>query len=451
MMMSGDNGENVAVSAGADDANNSNQSNGQNERQDDNATSQFGDFATELGCSVAQAADYAHELNDALHSVGLPSVSSDRSEHNNHSATKVNETPITPSSSSHHAQTAASILRSTHSSSSSTQQHRNIVSFSHPLDSLLGGGIPLSELTELVGLPGCGKTQLAMQLCVDARLSRKNGGVEGCSVVVDSEGSWTGVHGGERLWTMAKSLVEHVRNSAGRRMEARRARAADFGGGAVDEELVPAWFTPESILEGIHIFRVHDEPSQTCTLYSLPQFLMEQEEKGHPVKLLVIDSLAFHYRVANTSTSSNNNGGGGGSNNNRNNSLSNTHNLTRMSTFLTELASEFDMAVVALNHLTTKIEKDENGNSTTKLVPALGESWAHSVTSRLMIDHYHRVNNGSTLPIEMEEARVCTLVKSPHKPPGTALFAITNKGIRGVPSQALRQNQGIEAKRQKII
>jgi RecA/RadA recombinase len=35
----------------------------------------------------------------------------------------------------------------------------------------------------------------------------------------------------------------------------------------------------------------------------------------------------------------------------------------------------------------------------------------------------------------MKELRTCRLVKSPHKPPGTALFAITDKGIRSAPSQ----------------
>ena len=407
----------------------------------------LGNFASELLCSKSQAADYAHEIDDTLHSLGLPtgtvSEGNDANKDNtfakeNHP--RIENDRISSPPSSFFPATVASILqsKSSHSSSngnlSTTVTAKQIVSFSHALDTLLGGGVALSELTEIVGLPGVGKTQLAMQLCVDARLPGKYGGVEGCAVVIDSEGSWSGAMGGgggERCWAMAVALVEHVKASALRKLEARREREACDVSEEEYASLVPSWFTPESILEGIHIFRVHDEASQTCTLYSLPQFLMEQEKMGTPVKLVVIDSLAFHYRVAASSSSSNS----------QKKSFSATHNLTRMAAFLTELASEFDLAVVALNHLTTKIERNDDdtggdGGGVTKLVPALGESWAHSVTSRLMIDLYrHTCANSS---VDTEEVRTCTLVKSPHKPPGTALFVITDKGIRGVPPEILQ-------------
>lgn len=399
-------------------------------------------LAQEIGCSVSQSAEYVHEINDALNSIGLPQVvipttttqmdaTSNISEEDNN-----NTSNSARSYASNIPATAASLLRSkinmqnnNNGSSSSSPTARQIVSFSQPLDMLLGGGFALSELTEIAGLPGSGKTQLAMQLCVDARLPGQYGGVEGCAVVIDAEGSWSSGAGGDRLWSMAGALVDHVKSSALRKMEAN----IDNTNTTTPEELVPSWFTPESILDGIHIFRVHDEASQTCTLYNLPQFLQEQEEKGTPVKILVIDSLAFHYRVASSIGSSSNKGG---------NFLSTTTSLTRMAAFLQELASEFDLAVVALNHLTNKMDKDRTGaNGGMKLVPALGESWAHSVTSRLMVDFYNRHvpnnNGGLNSPGDgvMDEVRTCSLIKSPHKPNGTALFTITDKGIRGLPSQ----------------
>lgn len=397
-------------------------------------------LAQEIGCSVSQSAEYVHEINDALNSIGLPQVvipttttatemdstskiSEDNNDTNNSTRSYASNIPAT----------AASLLRSkismqnNNASSSSSPTARQIVSFSQPLDMLLGGGFALSELTEIAGLPGSGKTQLAMQLCVDARLPGQYGGVEGCAVVIDAEGSWSSGAGGDRLWSMAGALVDHVKSSALRKMEANVDNT-----NTTPDELVPSWFTPESILDGIHIFRVHDEASQTCTLYNLPQFLQEQEEKGMPVKILVIDSLAFHYRVASSIGSSSNKGG---------NFLSTTTSLTRMAAFLQELASEFDLAVVALNHLTNKIDKDRTGtNGGMKLVPALGESFAHSVTSRLMVDFYNRhVSNNGGLNSHgdgvMDEVRTCSLIKSPHKPNGMALFTITDKGIRGLPAQ----------------
>lgn len=392
-----------------------------------NDTSHVSHFAKELRCDPAKAADYAHELDDALDSVGLPKV------------TTVDEAKKSPPS--YIGRTAASILRSKrYVAGLETIHTRQIVSFCMPLDKLLGGGIPLSELTEIVGLPGSGKTQLCMQLAVDVRLPAKQGGVEGCTVVIDSEGSWCG-SGTERLWSMATSLVDHVTGSAKRRAEAKRAREGPSASG-VEESLVPDWFSAESIMEGVHIFRVHDIAAQTATLYSLPKFLLEQERKGKPVKLLVLDSLAFHYRASaaasrNTKKYS------------KINSINNTYNLTRMATFLSELASEFEIAVVAMNHMTTRVDRKDPNGPGTKLIPALGESWAHSVTSRLIVDFYRRSNPGIPLTADMKELRTCRLVKSPHKPPGTALFAITDKGIRSAPSQLADVSQQ-QQKRAKL-
>jgi RAD51-like protein 2 len=409
-------------------------------------------LAKDLGCSFLQAADYAHEIDDVLVSVGLPKVSAPGKQNGIAGIGSTNEPEtdtddsVTAPNQSLIAATAATILTSTsnvhylpsgnvHNQTSST---RHIVSFSQSIDSLLGGGFALSELTEIVGLPGVGKTQLAMQLCVDSRLPANYGGVEGCSVVIDAEGSWSGAAGGDRLWSMAMAMVDHVKTSAERKSrlkkESMHANANEEG---VNVQF-PSWLTPESVLEGIHIFRVHDETSQTCTLYNLPEFLSGLERKGTPAKILVIDSMAFHYRVASLAPSSST-----GNGKTKSNALSTTHNLTRMAAFLTELASEFDIAVVAMNHLTTRVEKDDTNNQGgLKLVPALGESWAHAVTSRLMIDHhcdFEATLSVTTAP--MSEMRTCTLVKSPHKPTGTALFTITDKGIRGVPSMFFSHKQ----------
>jgi len=263
-------------------------------------------LAEDLGCSAAQAVEYVDEINEILETSGMPQVlAGDENDSSRGHA------PAT---------TAASLLRSKLTNHSGTaQQNRQIVSFSQSLDVLLGGGVALAELTEIVGRPGSGKTQLTMQLCVDARLPSKYGGVEGSVVVIDAEGSWS-CSGMDRLWDMSVALVDHLRGSAARRVAAKNAMEGRADVPASENEINSlVSLTPESLLEGIHIFRVHDEPSQTSTLYSLPKFLLKQEEAGIPVKLVVIDSLAFHYRVASSAAA-----GSGQSN-----SLSTTHNLTK--------------------------------------------------------------------------------------------------------------------------
>lgn len=129
-------------------------------------------LAAELGCSPAEAASLMREVKSAIASVSPQEDGED----NKHSAT---------------ALSLISKLKTT---------HKTIVTFSRAVDSMLGGGLAKGEVTEIAGLPGVGKTQLSMQLCVDASLPTTFGGVAGESVYIDTEGSFSP----ERCFTMAK-------------------------------------------------------------------------------------------------------------------------------------------------------------------------------------------------------------------------------------------------------
>lgn len=88
---------------------------------------------------------------------------------------------------------------------------------------------------------------------------------------------------------MDQALVEHVELSIqNRRAKSPQSYIPDM----------PTWFQPENILDGIHVYRVHDEAAQTATIFSLPEFLKKRVELGVPVRLIVVDSIAFHYRVS---------------------------------------------------------------------------------------------------------------------------------------------------------
>lgn len=217
-------------------------------------------FANELEVNLAEAAAISKEVETAINSV---SGKTDLIKSSN--PMKGIKTP----------QTAAAILSASMKSSS----FRPIISFVRSIDSLLGGGFQPHEVTEIVGMPNTGKTQLAMQLCVDTNLPRAFGGVEGHSVYIDSEGSFSP----ERCHEMAVALVEHLHTSSKRSNGAKS---------------VPSDFTPDAILDSIHVFRVYDESSQTATIMGLPDFLEERKNAGKTIKLLVVDSIAFHYRVS---------------------------------------------------------------------------------------------------------------------------------------------------------
>ncbi|MFP3220491.1 MAG: DNA repair and recombination protein RadA [Candidatus Marsarchaeota archaeon] len=67
------------------------------------------------------------------------------------------------------------------------QNRGKITTGSSQLDDLLGGGVPVGEVTEFYGEGGSGKTQLAIQLAVNVMLPKEKGGLDGNPFIIDSE------------------------------------------------------------------------------------------------------------------------------------------------------------------------------------------------------------------------------------------------------------------------
>ena len=109
--------------------------------------------------------------------------------------------------------------------------------------------------------------------------------------------------------------------------------------------------------------------------------------------------------------------------------MARTRSLSTVASFLSDIATSFEIAVVVINQMTTKFgisnaTSGQTGESQSRLVPALGESWAHATTTRLVLSIPSSVNN--------QAHRTCTLVKSPHKPCGTATYKVLECGIRDI-------------------
>ncbi|KAG7355660.1 DNA repair and recombination protein radA [Nitzschia inconspicua] len=343
-----------------------------------------------------------------------------------------------------------------------TSCNSSIVTFCRAMDELLGGGITLGQVTEIAGMPGTGKTQMAIQLAVLARLIPDLGGVQGQTLYVDCEGSFLP----ERAWQMAKAVSEHARHNAYRktRKESNNARRrSSSGNGSSSTTSTTAatnptnndngkdknthWndlvyraslLTPEEILSSIHVYRVHDETALLATLFTLKDFVQEQSQGELPVRLIVIDSIAFHFRAVTPTDAQY--------------YIQRAKTLTQLAAYLGDLASHYNLAVVAINQMTTKIVQTKGGSSSSSSntlstnVPALGESWAHATTTRLLLkmkeflvaettttpDDDHTPRKEDTYPPQLRQDRTCTLVKSPNRPPGTVPFRITKDGIRDI-------------------
>uniref|UniRef100_A0A8D3ANX9 DNA repair protein RAD51 homolog 3 n=1 Tax=Scophthalmus maximus TaxID=52904 RepID=A0A8D3ANX9_SCOMX len=204
------------------------------------------------------------------------------------------------------------------------------------------------------------------------------GGVEGQAIYIDTEGSFLL----QRVVDVAAAAVRHCSLLV------------------EDEEqrVAMTTFTVETILSNIFLVRCHDYVELLAELHLLPDFLT-----GHPkARLLVIDSVALPFR--------------------RFEDLSQrTRVLYGLAQQLAAIATRHLVAVVLTNQMTTRLRGNQS-----QLVPALGESWGHAPTIRLLLQW-----SGSQ--------RLATVFKSPSHADATIQYQITSDGFRDSDQSACSQ------------
>lgn len=136
--------------------------------------------------------------------------------------------------------------------------------------------------------------------------------------------------------------------------------------------------------------RCHDYVELLAELHLLPDFLSD-----HPrVRLLVIDSVAFPFRQHFDDLSQR------------------TRLLNGLAQQLIAMATSHNIAVVMTNQMTTRLRDGQS-----QLVPALGESWGHAPTIRLLL-HW------------AGPRRLAAIFKSPGHMDSTVQYQITSEGFR---------------------
>ncbi|XP_078446135.1 RAS associated with diabetes protein 51C [Wolffia australiana] len=244
---------------------------------------------------------------------------------------------------------------------SDEQGRRYITTFSGELDEILGGGIHCNEVTEIGGVPGIGKTQLGIQLAVNVQIPVRYGGLGGKAIYIDTEGSFMV----ERASQIAEACI-------------------------TDLHIVEDNMQANNFLSNIFYFRICSCTEQIAVINHLEKFMEEHED----VKLIVIDSITFHFRQ------------------DFDDFAHRTRLLSGISLKLMKLAKRFGLAVVLLNQVTTKFI-----DGSFQLTLALGESWSHACTNRLVL--YWQGNE-----------RWARVDKSPSLPPLSSSFSVASQGIR---------------------
>jgi len=273
----------------------------------------------------------------------------------------------------------------------------------------------------LFSLLQVGKTQLGIQLALNVQIPEIFNGLGGEAVYIDTEGSFMV----ERVAEMATELSNHLHKLA--KGQAAKNKSQES---AVSQMAAAQSMTRDRFLEGIQIFRVHDQTETIATINHLGAFLKLHTK----IRLVVIDSIAFHFRQDLFDTAGR------------------SRVLSSVAQTLNQLAYEHHLAIVVVNHVTTRFERthslarsasistsgqhadadedfpEDSGpnasvavSSMQRLVPALGEQWSHCITNRVML-HWHQGTQ-----------RRASLVKSPSMPAASAPYCVCERGIRDIP------------------
>ena len=129
-----------------------------------------------------------------------------------------------------------------------------ITTGSKDLDELIGGGVETNAITETYGKFSSGKSQLAFQLAVNVQKPKKDGGLEGGVLFVDTEGTFRP----ERIAELAKA----------------------------------AEMDQNKVLENIIVVRAISTEQQILTIERADKLIQEKN-----IKLVIVDSMTSLFRA----------------------------------------------------------------------------------------------------------------------------------------------------------
>ncbi|CAO0794424.1 unnamed protein product [Mucor circinelloides] len=183
-------------------------------------------------------------------------------------------------------------------------------------DRLFVYGISPKKITEICGESGTGKSQLCMQMAVTIQLPKEQGGSEGECVYIDTEGSFNALR--------AQKMAER--------------------------------FNLKDPLKKIHVFRVLNHTEFVAIIMQLTEILTNRTR----VKLVIIDSMAYHLRI---------------------NALpfrARIEFLNFAGPHLIKIAQNLTVSIVVTNHVTTSGVDDQ-------WTPSLGNEWGNWCANRLFL------------------------------------------------------------------
>jgi len=236
------------------------------------------------------------------------------------------------------------------------KQKLRISTGSNNLDELLGGGIYTGEITEISGEFATGKTQICFQLSVNVQLPAIQGGLDGSVYYIDTEG------------TFSSTRVAQIASERG--------------------------FEPKKFLENIAVTRTYNSDHLMFLIMNVEKIIRQRN-----VKLLIIDSIASHFRAEYIGD---------------NKLVKRQQVVMSLAETLKKLLNKFEIAIVVTNQVIATFDESLFDKSPH---PALGFAWAHRPHQRLLL----RKGRGP--------ARIARMYDSSRLPDRECIFFLTARGI----------------------
>ena len=259
------------------------------------------------------------------------------------------------------------------------------------------GGVDAAGITEIAGEAGTGKTQLALQLMLQAQLPVARGGLAGGCVYLHGD-SATAAPTLRRFQDLAAAFA--ARHAPGHREELQ------------NNASVMQVDTPEELWEAVD--------------QRLEHLLTET-----PVRLLVIDSIGALYRTSADESAASRAAAHG----------QRAQLLMRLAARLKQISDRFDLAMIILNQVSDKPFDEQKRRDAapwelgacgtpdgSARVPALGIAWGSCVNTRLVLTrHAHLAETGGET-----FSRRLHVAWSPRVPEGSVAFEIQQRGVQGL-------------------
>jgi RAD51-like protein 2 len=180
----------------------------------------------------------------------------------------------------------------------------------------------------------------------------------------------------------------------------------------------------------VHVVRCTTLGDQLAAVLALDALLDSLPPPA--VKLVILDSVAFHFRYYDPGEAA-----------------TRGRDLHVLAQALHRIAMDRRIAVLVVNQVVSSGDREQTGAAAAavmtshdgsgggggpRLVPALGESWAHACTNRILLEW------------APEGHRIARLVKSASRAPGSAAYAVVADGVR-----SLKSGEALPVLRQHLI